>query len=337
MSSPPSSEPTWVADPTIRWRILLTATAPGVSDETLDARLRGLHQAQGWPAPAPVTSGSLTALRRDLAEVPDLPLVVGRAGDDLVVSAHHARVDGLGLLDVLAALTGSPVTSATRGVAGRVADGSLVSGLLRRLREVALTPPARIAGAVDRTAPGDTFVAGTVAAPVSTAQVVTALVRAVVERNTAAGVRARHVAVAVGAAVPDPGDPMLANRSAMLRLVDVERLGEDQVAEQLRVRGLDHAGGTGAPGGALSRAAVRVLAPRLGSTLLVSHLGQVTAPAAGALVFYPVTAGGTGVSAGLVTHDRSTTLSLRARARQWDEVALTGLLDRALALVGGAA
>ena len=334
MSSSSSTQPAWVADPTIRWRILLTATVPGISAQTLDARLRALHLAQGWPVPPSVADASPADLRRDLAEVGELPLVVGRDGDHLVISAHHSRVDGLGLLEVLTALTGSPVTSATRGVAGRTADGSMAGGLLRRLREVVFTPPAPIAGAAEGTAPGDTFVEGTTDASVSTARAVAALVRAVVARNTAAGVGDRHVAVAVGVGVPAAGDPLLANRSALLRLVDVERMSVEQVAEQLRGRGLDHAGGTGAPGGALSRAAVRVLAPRLGSTLLVSHLGAVTAPAADSLAFYPVTAGGTGVSAGLVTHDGATTLTLRARARQWDEAALGGLLDESLAALG---
>jgi hypothetical protein len=334
MSSPPPSDPAWVVDPTIRWRILLTATVSGVTGPALEARLRTLHQAQGWPDPPPVASGSPAELRRDLAEVAELPLVVGRSGDQLVISAHHSRVDGLGLLDVLAALSDSPVSSTTRGVAGRSADGSVAGGLLRRLREVAFTPPAPIAGARGGAASGDTFVAGTIGARVTTAQAVTALVGAVVARNAAAGVRARHVAVAVGAGLPAAGDRLLANRSALLRLVDVEELTATQLSEQLRVRGLDLAGGTGAPGGALSRVAMRVLAPRLGSTLLVSHLGAVTAPAVGELAFYPVTAGGTGVSAGLVTHDGGTTLTLRARARQWSGGALGGLLEEALARAG---
>jgi hypothetical protein len=335
MSAPtPPSSPAWVVDPTIRWRILLTATVPGLPAPVLEARLRRLHQEQNWPEPPAVAGGSPAELRRGLAEVAELPLVVGRSDDLLVISAHHSRVDGLGLLDVLAALTGSAVSSSTRGVAGRSPDGSLAAGLLRRLREVAFTPPAPIAGAGDGTAPGDSFVAGTIEARVTTAQAVAALARAVVERNAAAGVRARHVAVAVGAGLPAAGDPLLANRSALLRLVDVERLSAAQVSEQLRARGLDHAGGTGAPGGALSRVAMRVLAPRLGSTLLVSHLGEVTAPQAGTLAFYPVTAGGSGVSAGLVTHGGRTTLTLRARARQWDEAALGGLLEEALAALG---
>lgn len=331
MPTSSQTEPDWVADPTIRWRILLTATVPGLPDGALEERLRDLHGAQGWPEPQPVATGTPADLRRDLAEVGNVPLVVGRSGDHLVISAHHSRVDGLGLLGVLAALTGAPVSSATRGVAGRAADGSLAGGLLRRLREVAFTPPAPVAGAADQGgASGDTFVVGTFRAPVTTSGAVTALVRAVVERNAAAGVRARHVAVAVGAGLPADGDPLLANRSALLRLVDVETLSEEQVTQQLRERGLDHAGGSGAPGGALSRAAMRVLAPRLGSTLLVSHLGAVTATTASALAFYPVTGGGSGISAGLVTHEGATTLTLRARARRWDEGTLGELLEQTL-------
>ena len=76
---------------------------------------------------------------------------------------------------------------------------------------------------------------------------------------------------------------------------------------------------------------MRVLARRLGSTLLVSHLGEVTAPHVERLAFHPVTAGGTGISLGAVGHRGRTVLTLRARAADWDADGL----ERVLEAVGG--
>ena len=54
----------------------------------------------------------------------------------------------------------------------------------------------------------------------------------------------------------------------------------------------------------------------------------MTTSAAGALAFYPVTAGGTGLSLGAVGHDDTTVLTLRGRASQWDAAGLAGLLGQ---------
>ena len=97
---------------------------------------------------------------------------------------------------------------------------------------------------------------------------------------------------------------------------------------------MDAAGGSGASGGATVALAMRALAPRLGSTMLVSHLGSVTTDAATDLAFYPVTAGGAGLSLGAVTQNDSTTLTLRGRASRWDDDTLTGLLTRVTEALG---
>jgi hypothetical protein len=76
---------------------------------------------------------------------------------------------------------------------------------------------------------------------------------------------------------------------------------------------------------------MRLLARRLGSTLLVSHLGEVTAPRVERLAFHPVTAGGTGIALGAVGHRGRTVLTLRARAADWDADGL----ERVLEAVGG--
>ena len=76
---------------------------------------------------------------------------------------------------------------------------------------------------------------------------------------------------------------------------------------------------------------IRLLSRRLGSTLLVSHLGEVTAEGVTGLAFHPVTAGGSGVSLGAVTLHGSTTVTLRARAAQWDRAGLERLLAEIVA------
>jgi hypothetical protein len=317
--------PAWGGDPSIAWRILLTAVpaAPPTS-AGLVARLSELHRAQGWPGPTPaVVTGSLPSVRHRLAELRDVPLVAALADGQLVLSAFHAYVDGLGLLDALAFLTGSEVTTSARGVGGRSPEGG---GTLRRLREVALAPPATVAPPTVQPRDGDAFAVLPVEGTVRTSALVQAVVGAVVAHNTARGVDSRHVTVAVGAGRPaGPGEP-LANRSELLRLRDLEVLSSSEIEEALRRSPLSAAGGSGAAPGRLTSYAVQRLAPRLGATMLVSHLGDVTTSAASVLAFYPVTAGGTGLSLGAVGHAGTTVLTLRGRAATWDEPSLTRLL-----------
>ena len=109
-------EPSWVADPGIAWRILLTATlAAPPAPEELAAALDELRRDQGWPAgTGPVVGDEAATLRHRLGETPGTDLAVGLADRTLVVAAHHSRVDGLGLLAVLSALTRSEVSSSGR-------------------------------------------------------------------------------------------------------------------------------------------------------------------------------------------------------------------------------
>jgi len=94
--------------------------------------------------------------------------------------------------------------------------------------------------------------------------------------------------------------------------------------------------GAGSGGRILSgaaRAALRLAAPRLGSTLLVSHLGALDAPSSVENAsFYPVSGGGSGLALGAATLHGSTTITLRGRAGQHDGEGLQELL----ALVVGA-
>ena len=339
----------WVADDRIGWRVLLTARAAVALDRAaLDGRLQSLHARQGWPDAPPVVEDDDTArLRAALVSAHPAPLRVGlgaptgTGGRDLVLSAHHGAADGLALLQVLDALGTGPVTSTARGVEDRPTGPGLARTVAGRLAEVAVRPPARVttprrgAGGV-----GDVLVEREVTGRHRTADLVHAAAQGVVAHEAAHGRRARRVAVAVGAGRPArPG--VVADRSALIRLRDVERLDRADVARLVRTAPLQVP-----PTGTAERPwtpyadramalGLRLLAPRLGSTVLVSHLGEVTAPAVQHLAFHPVTAGGTGISlgaVGLAARDQ-TVLTLRARADRWTDDGLEQLLEAVISLL----
>jgi hypothetical protein len=176
------------------------------------------------------------------------------------------------------------------------------------------------------------FAETTVPRPWRTADIANAAVRGVVRHNQELGRPTRHVAVAVGAGRPRADGEPIANRSGLIRLTDLEDRSGEEIAELLRTAPLEPAPVARSKAGnrALS-GGVRVLSRRLGSTLLVSHLGEVLADGSTGLAFHPVTAGGSGVSLGAVTLGGSTTLALRARAARWDRAGLERLLDEIVA------
>lgn len=320
----------WVADPTIGWRILLTATLPQPPQlEVVSERLAALGADQGWPSPLVRSGGSAAAVAGDLVAPDPAPLLAGIAGHDLVLSAHHGSVDGLGLLRVLEQVTRTPVTSSARGVGDRPAAHGYAGTVARRLAEAAFRPPARVPEEPpQRPGDGDVMVELEVAGSVRTAALVHAAARAVVDHGAV-----RRVAVAVGATRDPAQGAVIEDRSALLRLRDVEQLDLAGVERALRTTPVERP--PVAPvrrpwTPALERVTatgMRVLARRLGSTLLVSHLGEVTAPHVDRLVFHPVTAGGTGISLGAVGHHGRTVLTLRARAALWHADGLERLLE----------
>jgi hypothetical protein len=324
----------WVADPGIGWRIQLTAELADAPDPgaVLD-RLTELFTRQRWDGTAEVRRDEdVDALRSRLIDAPT-PVVTGVAGSTLIVSAHHARVDGLGLLDVLAAVTGRPVGPSVRGVGERPTRSGFARAAGRRLVEAAVRRPAGLASPAAAGGVGDVFAEVTVPGSWRTAEVVAAAVRGVVAHNRAAGRSTRHLAVAVGAGRVREGDEdRIADRSALIRLTDLEDRSAQEIAELLRTAPLEPppAAGTRATGRIMA-GGMRLLSRRLGSTLLVSHLGEVTAEGVTGLAFHPVTAGGTGVSLGAVGLRGRTTMTLRARAARWDRAGLDALLGAVVA------
>ncbi|MBS45752.1 MAG: hypothetical protein CMH83_21780 [Nocardioides sp.] len=146
------------------------------------------------------------------------------------------------------------------------------------------------------------------------------------DHNAALGGRTERLALAVGLSRtgPRPDEPV-ADRSALLRLTDAERLDAEYLAAALRTAPTQAPPPPG--GGRLAVALARRLAPRLGSTVLVSHLGRVSAPAYDRIAFAPVTLGGSGLSLGAVTLDERTVLTARARGTSWDDDGLERVLE----------
>jgi hypothetical protein len=323
------SSPRWVADPSIRWRILLSADLDQPpTAAALQAELDELGRRQGWPVGTVLRGDDPAALRAELAEVTDAPVAVGVSGRLVVISCHHAYVDGLGLLAVLGALTGTTVTSDARGVDNRPGAGSFVTALVRRLVEVVAAPPARVAGGRRSDQAGDVMVQLVLPIALGPADLVWAAATGIAEHNRAAGLTSRHTTIAVGAGRrgPEAESGTIADRSALIRLRDLEGLDRDEVRDLLRAAPLVPKDGQGPGGGRAVLAVMRLLSRRLGSTLLVSHLGEVRGEGLTDLAFYPVTAGGTGLSLGAVGSPGATSLTLRGRAADWSAESLTALL-----------
>lgn len=337
-----SPTPGWVADPRIGWRILLTADLPDEPEPAVVVEhLRALYDAQGWPVPPAVRrDADLTRLRDGLLAADPAPLLAGTSGRHLVLSAHHSAVDGLGLLAVLDRLGLAPVHSAARGVGDRTTTGGVARTVARRLAEVALHPPALLTPpAVPVRQEGDVLVERTLAGSHRTAALVHAAARAVVAHESARGRRGRRVAVAVGAVREQTAGAPIGDHSVLLRLRDVERLDAAQVGRALASAPVQTPPVASGPRRwtplveQVTARGLSLLAPRLGSTLLVSHLGEVTAPRVERLVFHPVTAGGTGLSLGAVGLRGSTVLTLRARAASWNDDGLEQLLEAVISLL----
>jgi len=320
-----------LGDPRIPWVVILDVTTESAPDQAaLGERLADLALEAGWPAPSSsaVVTGADDDLLERLAADGSEALRLGVRGDGLVLAARHDALDGLAVLVAARRLLGSDLRSSARGVGPD--RGRAGGALLSRAWEVAVRPPARVATTGEPTATGDSFASTTVPGRPRTADLVHAGAHAVCTWNVAHHVGARRVSVAVGVSTVGGASDTLADHSGFLRLRGVERLDIDEIRDLLAHAPLQPGGGDSSgrgPVAALARIAVRAAAPRLGSTLLVSHLGEVAAPAnVERLAFYPVTGGGSGLSLGAATVRGRTTLTLRGRAAQHDDESLQGLL-----------
>lgn len=263
-------------------------------------------------------------------QVPLLRVLLGGGPErHVAVAGHHAAVDGLGLVALLGLVLGSPVSSSVRGLGpGRGARRLGARYAAGRLLEGVFVPPTRIAPEHRRRTPGDHLVRRKVApTAVDTAELIAAAARAVRAWNERRGRPVRRVVVAVGASRRSGERPDLAERSAYFRL----RIGDprpDTIRRALQAASPEPAP-TG-PAGIVSIGArlARPMARRLGSTLLVSNLGQLSTPApVRSAAFFPAAHGRSGVSLGSATVGGATVLTLRARRAGFSRAGAIELLD----------
>jgi hypothetical protein len=320
-----------LGDPRIPWVVLLDVEiADPPTAQSLATALQDMAGEAGWqlPGPGAVVIGTRRELLGLLASDSSEVVRIGRHDTGLLLAGRHDALDGLALLEVASRLAGSPLTSSARGVDPSRAGGGRLRALARRAWEVAARPPLRVAACATAAGSGDAFAEITVDSRVRTAELVIAGARAVVAWNAARGQAGDRVAVAVGVSRSDRAPHELADHSGFVRLTGTERLDVDGVRQQLAGAGLQPGG---APGRSVLGAGIallqRLAAPRLGSTLLVSHLGTVRGPdSLHGLAFYPVTGGGSGLSLGAATVDGRTTITLRGRAARYDDQGLDELL-----------
>lgn len=294
----------WSGDHRLSWQVVLVAELdePPVAD-VVAGRLARLGAREQWPSPLPVT-----------AEVD---------GNTLRISGHHAYVDGLALLRVLEELSGTPVTARARGIGDRPPRCGPLRGDLERLVEVFVGPPARVPPTRRRRAEGDAYAAVDLAGALDTASLAEAAVRALPHGP--------GVALAVGVSRSGGDATAIRDDSALLRLRGAESAAD--LRSWLREAAPEPPPVPPGHGllarfmGLMVALAHRLLWRRLGSTVLVSHLGRVDAPGVRRLRFHPVTGGGSALALGAVTLNGTTTLTLRGRAADHDRDGLEGLLE----------
>lgn len=335
-------------DPRVAWSVVvrLGLTAP-VAEGEIDERWSRLA------AEHPLT-GSAGVVRRyapaerdavlsSLADEPYgdhdplLRVALSDDGREAIVAGHHGSVDGLGLLGAAGRLLDVDLATSARGVAADADHTSFLLGSLRRLGEAAFRPPRRFAASPDaglrgNGSAGDELRSLDVPGRGGTADLVAAaadLVRRWNADPTRGRTRGRRLVVALGLS-RRPGAPMATpdRDTAYARLVaeDVHTL------EEARLRLAQTPPEPAFPvteGGGIGPLVTKVLAHRLGSTLLVSNLGRIDDPGVSRVEFWPVPAGPAGVCLGLASAGERRTLTVRARRGWFDAAAADALVEMA--------
>jgi hypothetical protein len=325
-------------DPTISWSILLRADLDTLAKpDEVRARL----SAATWKYPHLGAVPEVTvASTEELPEVRDRfamrtyrrgePLVrvaVGATDPVLLLATHHGALDGLGTLALLGLALDCPVASGALGLADRPSGRTFVASAVSRLAEALFTPPTRIAPHTDEPGlEGDVFAERHLPRiPLGAAGLTSAATRAACRWNTAHQTGHDRIVAAIGASRRSGADPLPVNDSTWLRL----RVPGDTDPERLRAILAEQPPEPDFPARSsrLATLITRTLAGRLGSTFLTSNLGVVAVRGGvRALSFYPCAGGRSGVAFGAVTTDDRTTITLRARRRDFDEPAARELL-----------
>jgi hypothetical protein len=250
------------------------------------------------------------------------------------VAAHHSILDGLGLIAVLGTALGERLGTTARGIDPALPVRSFGPGYaFRRLLEAVAAPPARIAPDRIAAEPGDHLVRLDLpASRFTTAQLLVAVAGAVRRWNAGSGRRRGRLVVAVGASRRADASPAIGPGSAWFRLgLDDPR--PEVIEERFRAERPEPARGSALVGAAPSALSARLLARRLGSTLLVSNLARMDpSGSVRAGAFFPAAHGRSGIALGCLTTPGRTVLTLRARRSDYTREGA----GRLVAMVAGA-
>lgn len=249
----------------------------------------------------------------------------------IAVVAHHGVLDGLGLVAVVGAAVDAEIGTSARGIPHVTPGAARLTYGLRRAAEAAFAPPVRVAPQPDGARSGDRLdaielppiAAGSAELAVAAVDALAAWNRA--HRDNAR--TARRVMVAVGASRTSDGAPRIGRASAWFRVRVRPGADPADVRRAMAARGPEPAFAGSVATGWWSGVVARALAPRLGSTLLVSSLGRLRGEPLRSAAFYPFAHGRSGVAIGCASTAERTTLTIRARASAFSERAARSLLE----------
>jgi hypothetical protein len=263
--------------------------------------------------------------RFDLTSEPPIRLIVSGDGRRLALAAHHAGLDGRGIVHLIQAILGGPVPPAAADArATNRGAGSTLTPLKRLLRPADRIAPSPVPPTRDSLAVRTLDVAGHVVV----ARIVAAAIDAISEHNRARGWPWRRI----GLSIPVGPSGVGIGNAASYRRVDL-RPGDNvrrAVATALKSGPLP-------PEFTSAPRALRLLSPiayRFSDSLLVSNHGRCDLPGLSRLEIFPVARGRSAVvfgSAGVAGGE--STLSVRARDLTREDA--EGLLDQAVGRLEG--
>lgn len=358
--------PAWGGDPSVTWQVMTGATfatdaaRPDVA--VLQQRLERVAERHRWPWTPEIEEhpdadeAALFARALERGEDSPLALLIGR--DEWVMCGHHRFIDGFGFLALLGVLLDEPLASAARGVGDREPPSRR-----RRWATTLLDALSALRPGAPAHTPTPTIVRRDLPTPVGAAGLAVATARALPHRRPT---------VTLGSSLR-PGSPLgldqVDDQSTWLRLrardvrsVDAARAALRSVPPQRAgraARGVRQAADapertshqTAHPGGRRAgivgrlvrlglRPLVRLgrwLQPRMGTTVLVSHVGTISAPRLiVSLTLHPTTGGREAIAVGAIAVATDagprTTIVVRSSRRRPDGW-VDALADRIVAEV----
>ncbi|GGD19128.1 hypothetical protein [Nocardioides daphniae] len=319
-------------DPDVTWGISLEATFEAPVDLTeVDARIAALvaeHPHLGvLPTLQRVAPQAWADERERSASAPfgdDGLLVRLLASEDATrffVTAHHGVCDGLGLIAVMSAVVGRPLTSSARGVGDRTSSQSFLVSSVLRLGEALLAPPARFSGEGDPAAAGRPERLHQVDEPTGTVNGVrvcaalNSIHAAWPRRRTSGG---RRFLVVMGASRRVPGETAPDRQTAYFRIALKPQWGLAEVKRALQEAEPEPTFPETSAGG-IGPMVTRALKNRLGYTVNVSNLGIVSGEGLASMAMFPAVNGPQAVGVGLVSTSHGSTVSLRTRRTDFSD------------------